>query len=103
MIATRRALLVSGLGTVSALAISRTASGGSVKLDQTDPIALMADCQSDEKSLALQSANWGQCGNCTFFKVKAEDAFGNCPMSARMSRWQQRRACSTYAMKVSSQ
>jgi hypothetical protein len=102
MMTTRRALLVSGIGTVSALAILRTDSSGSAKLGQSDPIALMASCKSDEKSAALGNANRGQCSDCTYFKVKTEDAFGNCPMSARVSRWQQRPACSTYTMKISS-
>ena len=102
MIATRRALLVSGIGTVSALAILRADSIGAAKLDQTDSITLKEGYKSGEKSLALGQARRGECSNCTFFKIRAGEAFGNCPMSARVSRWQQRPACSTYTMTVSS-
>jgi hypothetical protein len=97
MTATRRALLLSGIGTVSALTLSRTAFGGTAKPDQTDPMPLLVDYNSSpEKPPVLGYANPGECSHCTFFKVKAGDAFGNCPMSARVSRWQQRPACSTY-------
>ena len=102
MTATRRTLLLSGIGTVSALAVSRTAFGGTASLGQTDPVALMVGYHSAEKHQALANAKRGQCSDCTYFKVRAEDAFGNCPMSARLSRWQQRPACSTYTMKISS-
>jgi len=102
MIATRRALLVSGIGTVSALAILRTDSSGAATLGQTDPLTLREGYESDDKSLALRKARRGECSNCTFFNLKTEEAFGHCPMSARVSRWQQRPACSTYSMKVSS-
>jgi len=78
MTATRRALLMSGIGTVSALAVARVGY------------------KSAAKPPALGYANRGECSNCTFFKIKAADAFGNCPMSARVSRWQQRPACSTF-------
>jgi hypothetical protein len=87
---------MSGIGTVSALAVSRTAYGCTARPGETDPIALLVGNKCAAKPLALGYANRGECGNCAFFKIKPADAFGSCPMSAQVSRWQQRPACSTF-------
>jgi High potential iron-sulfur protein len=96
MNATRRGLLLSGIGTASALAVSGTTFANTRKVAET---IYKPEVPEDNNAPSRYAAG-AICGNCSFFRSRADDAFAVCPMSSRASRWQHRTWCSAFGEKT---
>lgn len=82
----RRTFLISSMGAVSTLALSRVAFADPVKLAETDPTAQALGYKQDaatvDKTRFPRFAPGADCGNCTFYQGKAADPYAQCPMFA---------------------
>jgi hypothetical protein len=86
MKSSRRTFLITSIGAVSALALSREALADAPKVAESDPTAQalgykMDATKVDKAKYAKYNAG-EECGNCSFFQGKPTDAFAPCPMFA---------------------
>ncbi|CAB3752906.1 high-potential iron-sulfur protein [Paraburkholderia humisilvae] len=86
MKSSRRTFLITSIGAVSALALSREALADAPKVAETDPTAqalgYKADATKVDKAKFAKYAAGEACGNCSFYQGKPTDAFAPCPMFA---------------------
>ncbi|GAB7526920.1 high-potential iron-sulfur protein [Paraburkholderia sp. 2C] len=86
MKSSRRTFLITSIGAVSALALSREALADAPKVAESDPTAqalgYKADASQVDKAKYAKYAAGEDCGNCSFYQGKPTDAFAPCPMFA---------------------
>jgi hypothetical protein len=86
MKSSRRTFLITSIGAVSALALSREALADAPKVAESDPTAqalgYKADASQVDKAKYAKYAAGQDCGNCSFYQGKPTDAFAPCPMFA---------------------
>jgi hypothetical protein len=104
MKSSRRTFLITSLGVVSTLALSRQAAlADAPKLTESDPTAQALGYSADASK--VDKAKWAKyvagqdCGNCSFYQGKPNDAWGACPMfggkQVSSKAW-----CSAYSKKA---
>jgi hypothetical protein len=86
MKSSRRTFLITSIGAVSALALSREALADAPKVAESDPTAqalgYKLDASQVDKAKYAKYAVGEDCGNCSFYQGKPTDAFAPCPMFA---------------------
>ncbi|CAB3770887.1 high-potential iron-sulfur protein [Paraburkholderia solisilvae] len=86
MKSSRRTFLITSIGAVSALALSREALADAPKVAESDPTAqalgYKMDASKVDKAKFAKYAAGEECDNCSFFQGKPTDAFAPCPMFA---------------------
>ncbi len=87
MKSSRRTFLITSLGVVSSLALSRQAfAADAAKVSESDPTAQALGYKEDatkvDKAKYPKYAAGQDCGNCSFYQGKATDAYAGCPMFA---------------------
>ncbi|SDB87231.1 high-potential iron-sulfur protein [Paraburkholderia lycopersici] len=84
MKSSRRSFLITSIGVVSTLALSREAFADAPKVAESDPTAVALGYKLDaakvDKAKFAKYAAGEDCGNCSFYQGKATDAFAPCPM-----------------------
>jgi hypothetical protein len=82
----RRTFLITSIGAVSALALSREALADAPKVAESDPTAQALGYKMDatqvDKAKYAKYTSGEACGNCSFYQGKPTDAFAPCPMFA---------------------
>ncbi|APR34302.1 high-potential iron-sulfur protein [Paraburkholderia sp. SOS3] len=86
MKSSRRTFLITSIGAVSALALSREALADAPKVAESDPTAqalgYKLDATQVDKAKYAKYTAGEDCGNCSFYQGKPTDAFAPCPMFA---------------------
>jgi len=86
MKSSRRTFLITSIGAVSALALSREALADAPKVAESDPTAqalgYKLDASQVDKAKYAKYVAGEDCGNCSFYQGKPTDAFAPCPMFA---------------------
>jgi hypothetical protein len=86
MKSSRRTFLITSIGAVSALALSREALADAPKVTESDPTAQALGYKMDatkvDKAKFAKYAAGEECDNCSFYQGKSTDAFAPCPMFA---------------------
>lgn len=87
MKSSRRTFLITSLGAVSALALSRQALADAPKVAESDPTAQALGYKEDATKVdkakyATKYKAGEQCNNCSLFSGKPTDAYAPCPIFA---------------------
>jgi len=80
----RRSFVIAVAGTVSALALARTAQAEAPMLDENDPAAkglgYRTNAANVEKAKYARYEPGQDCGNCSFYQGKQTDPAAACPL-----------------------
>ena len=84
MQSSRRSFLITSIGVVSTLALSRQAFADAPRVAESDPTAqalgYKLDATQVDKAKFAKYAPGQDCSNCSFYQGKPTDAFAPCPM-----------------------
>jgi len=84
MQSSRRSFLITSIGVVSTLALSRQAFADAPRVAESDPTAqalgYKLDATKVDKAKFAKYAPGQDCSNCSFYQGKPTDAFAPCPM-----------------------